>query len=110
MLLKNKSVEGLFVAKHNRYRQLESLMAKVLGGNALLFILYLVFARQGWAVVKYIAGILSLLVSCGSLGWLYLIQELPKRRSLWMVVAAGGLGICVLISMLLHYPCPPVVG
>ena len=98
------------MAKHNRYHQLESMMFKVLGGDAVLFVLFLIFSRQGWSVAKYIVGVLSIALSVLVLGWLYMIQELPKRRSLWMVVAAGGIALLTLLSMLLRYPCPPIVG
>ena len=38
------------MAKRNRYREMESLMTKVIIVDALVFVLYLVCAGMGWAI------------------------------------------------------------
>ena len=38
------------MAKRNRYREMESLMTKVILGDLLVFILYLLCAGKGWMV------------------------------------------------------------
>ena len=46
----------------NRYREMESLMTKIILGDALVFVLYLVCAGMGWAVFKVITGIIAIVV------------------------------------------------
>lgn len=97
--------------KRNPYRAMESVMTKVLIGDALLFCLYMYAANRvgGWEIVKTVAAVVSFLVSGLSLVWLYLKQEVTRRRSLWMVTACVTILACLLVSMCLGYPCPPVV-
>ena len=40
------------MAKRNRYREMESLMTRVIIGDALVFALYLLCAGFGWTVLK----------------------------------------------------------
>ena len=97
------------MAKRNRYREMENLMTKILLGDALIFVLYLVCAGKGWAVLKVITAIISTVGSLLCLGWLYITGEFPRRRSLWMITGFIGIVACVLFSLLLGYPCPPLV-
>ena len=96
----------------NRYREMESIMMKILIGDGLIFFLYMFAASRvgAWSVIKVICAVLAILVSVLCLGWLYLTQELTRRRSLWMVTAAISILACVLVSLCLGYPCPPVVA
>lgn len=98
------------MAKRNRYRELESMMTKVLCGDALVFVLFMIFAGRGWAVLKGITAVITALVSLLALGWLYITKEFFRRRSLWMVTACISILACLLISLILGYPCPAVVG
>jgi len=98
------------MAKRNRYRQMESLMTKIILGDVLIFVGYLVFAHMGLNVLKVITAIVAL---CGSLvcvGWLYLTGEFTRRRSLWMVTIFICIVLCMVISLVLKYPCPPLNG
>ena len=54
--------------------------------------------------LKFITGIITILDGGLILGFLYLTQELKKRRSRW--IAAGGLSlvVCTLVSLLLGFP------
>lgn len=97
------------MARRNRYRELESLMAKVLIADAIVFCLYMIFAGRGMTALKATTAVITILISLGSMGWLFLTREFFHRRSLWMVVASVGILLCVLLSLLLKYPCPPVV-
>ena len=97
------------MGKRNRYRELERLMTRVLLADALVFVLFLVFSSNGWAVVRVIAAVLSALVSLLSLAWLFITGEITRRRSFWMVTGFGCIFLCLLVSLLLKYPCPPVV-
>ena len=94
------------MAKRNRYREMESLMTKIIVADALIFVLYLICAAMAWTVLKVITAIIAIFGSLLCLGWLYLTGEFPRRRSLWMVTAFICIAICVLVSMLLNYPCP----
>ena len=94
------------MAKRNRYREMESLMTKVIVGDALVFVLYLLFAGLGLTVVKVAAAIIAILGSLLGLGWLVITGEFSRRRSLWMVTGFIAIGLCVLVSLLLGYPGP----
>ena len=96
------------MAKRNRYREMESLMTKVILADLLVFVLYLVSAAQGWTVVKVITAIITIFGSLLCLGWLYMTGEFPRRRSLWMITAFACIALCALLSLLLNYPCPPI--
>ena len=94
--------------KRNRYRQMETLMTRVLLGITLVFILFILFSWLGLGALKVITGILTMVVSLLSFGWLYLTGEFKHRRSLWMVTAFAAFFICTLVSLVLGYPCPPI--
>lgn len=97
------------MAKRNRYRELEGLMTKLLAGDALVFVLYLFCAGHGWAVLKVISASIAIVGSLLCLGWLFITGEFPRRRSLWMVTAFAAIVLCMLVSLLLGYPCPVAV-
>ena len=90
----------------NRYREMESLMTKIILGDALVFVLYLICAGLGWSVLKVITAIITIFGSLLCVGWLYLTGEYTRRRSLWMVTAFICIVICVVFSLLLGYPAP----
>ena len=94
------------MAKRNRYREMESLMTKIILADALIFVLYLICAAMAWTVLKVITAIIAIFGSLLCLGWLYLTGEFPRRRSLWMVTAFICIALCVLFSLILNYPCP----
>ena len=94
------------MAKRNRYREMESLMTKVIVGDALVFVLYLLFAGLGLIVVKVATAIIAILGSLLGLGWLVITGEFSRRRSLWMVTGFIAIVLCVLVSLLLGYPGP----
>lgn len=95
------------MAKRNRYREMESLMTKILLGDALVFVLYLLCAGKGWVIFKVISAIIAIFGSVLCVGWLYLTGEFNRRRSLWMVTAFICIVICVVVSVLLGFPAPP---
>lgn len=97
------------MGKKSRYRELERMMSRVLIGDALVFVLFLIFSAQGWNVVRVIAAIVATLASLLSLAWLFITGELVRRRSFWMVTGFGGIFLCLVVSLLLRFPCPPVV-
>ena len=81
-------------------------MTKVIVGDALVFVLYLLFAGLGLTVVKVATAIIAILGSLLGLGWLVITGEFSRRRSLWMVTGFIAIVLCVLGSLLLGYPGP----
>lgn len=92
--------------KMNRYLQMRKTMSYILIGDTAVFILYLVAAGLGVIWLKALTSIIAILTSVLCLGYLYLTQEIFKKRSLWMTVAAGAIVICILYSLALNFPCP----
>ena len=97
------------MAKRNSYREFESLMTKVILVDAAVFIGYLIFARLDIAALKVITAIIAISGSLLSLAWLFLTGELTRRRSLWMVTGFVCIVLCIVVSLLLGYPCPSVI-
>lgn len=92
----------------SRYREMESVMTKIILADALVFVLYLVCAGMGWSVFKVVTAIVAIFGSLLGAFWLYLTGEFPRRRSLWMVTAFICIIICVVVSLLLGFPRPSV--
>lgn len=95
--------------RNNRYKQMELKMSCVLLANLLLFIIFLFAGGFGVIWLKVITAIFAIIVSILCLGFLYLSQELLRRRSLWMTTAAAAILICTLFSLILGYPSPAPV-
>lgn len=98
--------------RRNPYREMERVMTKILIGDGLLFCLYMFAASRvgAWEVIKVIAAVITFLISALVLVWLYLKQEVTRRRSLWMVTVCVSILACLLVSLCLGYPCPPLVA
>ena len=92
--------------RRNRYKEMERYMTYILIGDAALFVIYLLAAGFGVIWLKAITAIFAILVSGLCLGYLYLSQELLRRRSLWMSAGAAAVLLCVLFSLILNFPCP----
>ncbi len=92
--------------RKNRYKMMEWYMTYALIADAGLFLLYLIFAGFGIIWLKAITAILAILISAACLGFLYLTQELARRRSLWMSAAAAAILLCTLMSLILAFPSP----
>ena len=97
------------MAKRNRYREMESLMTKIILADLFVFVLYLIFAAKDLGVLKAITSIIAIAASGLSLGWLYITGEFPRRRSLWLITGFAGIILCILFSLLLGYPGPSIV-
>ena len=94
--------------KTNRYKQMEQIMTYVLIGGAGLFLIYLISCFAGILWLKAITSVFTVLLSMGCLGFLYLTQELTRRRSQWMSISALALLACTLVSLVLRFPHPPL--
>jgi len=97
------------MAKRNRYRELESLMTKVILGNTAVLVLFLLFSWKELVALKVITSIITVIVALLALAWLVLTGELTRRRSLWMVTGFVCILLIVIASLLLGYPCPKPV-
>ncbi len=97
------------MAKRNRYRELESLMTKIILADAFVFVLYLIFAAKDLLALKVTCAIIAIAASLLSTGWLYLTGEFSRRRSLWLITGFIGIALCVIVSLLLGYPGPSIV-
>ena len=92
--------------RNNRYRQFDMLMTKVVLGDVFLFLLYLLSAATGIGFLKVITAIIIILGSGLCMGYLYLTQELLKKRSLWMSVAFASVLLCTIVSLICNFPGP----
>ena len=92
--------------KKSRYKALDELMTKVLIADGGIFLLYLLFAGLGVGFLKVVFAILGLGLSALCLGFLFLTNELLRKRSLWMTAGAAAVIICILVSMIANYPSP----
>ncbi len=94
--------------RNNRYRQFDFLMTRVLIADAAIFVLYLVSAALGLGFLKGLTAIVAIVGSGLCLGYLYLTQELLKKRSLWMTVGFTAVVLCTIVSLLCKVPFGPV--
>lgn len=97
------------MAKRNRYRHMEIIMTRIVLGLTLAFILFMLFSWRGLTVMKYISASIAAIGSALSLAWLYITGEFKHHRSLWMITAFFGIIIVILVSLMVQWPCPPVV-
>lgn len=92
--------------KLNRYKVMERNMLFVLLTDLLLFIFFLISAGNGITWLKVVLSLFVMIISLGSLGFLYLSNELLKRRSLWMGTAAAAMFLCTIFALILNFPSP----
>ena len=94
------------VNKPNRYSEMERYMTYALLADAVLFVLYFIFAGSGIVWLKIVFAVLGLILSGLLLWYLYLTKELLKRRSLWISTGAAAIAVCLLFSLILNFPSP----
>ena len=92
--------------RRNRYHQLQQVISLALLGAFLLFIFYLIAAGNEIVWLKAVLSVLIFLICAGCLGFLFITQELLRPRSIWMTLAAASIALCLLLSLILHFPCP----
>ena len=91
------------------YKQLEFELMIAVGINCAMFVLFLIVSGMGIGWLKVILGLLTILFSAAGDGFLYLINEHTKRRSLWILLAFAAIGLCTLVSLVCGYPAPVLV-
>lgn len=92
--------------RRNRYQQLHQVISLALIGAFALFIFYWIAAANEIVWLKVVLSILIFLDCAFCIGFLYFSQELLRPRSLWMTMAAAAIALCLLLSLILHFPCP----
>lgn len=90
----------------SRYNKMQQTILAVLGGTLLFYIIYLIAAGNAIIWLKVITAIITIVVSILTLVYLYLTQELLRRRSLWISTAFAAILICTLFSLILNFPSP----
>ena len=93
--------------RNNRYRQFDMLMTKVVLGDVFIFLLYLLSAATGIGFLKVLTAIIAIAGSGLCLGYLFLTQELLKRRSLWMTLSFAAIILLTLVSLICKVPYGP---
>lgn len=92
--------------KLSRYQKMDYSMTVAMAAVGVVFLLYLIAAGFGVLWLKVLSALIAILGSALGLGFLYLIGEFKKQRSLWLVVGFGSVIVVTLISILCNYPSP----
>ena len=93
--------------RNNRYRQFDMLMTKVVLGDVFLFLLYMLSAAAGIGFLKVMTALIAIVGSLLCLGYLFLTQELLKKRSLWMTLSFASILLLTLVSLICKVPYGP---
>ena len=100
-------LEGFCMSeRRNRYNQLQQIISLALIGAFLLFIFYLIAAGNEIIWLKVVLSILIFIVCLATIAYLYMTKELLRPRSIWMTLAAAAIVLCLLLSLILHFPSP----
>ena len=91
-------------SKKTRYKKMEAIVTGVLCVDTVIFVAYLLFAGSGMVAMKAVTAIFALLISGAVLYFLYMTRELLRRRSIWMTLAAACIVLCLIASLILHFP------
>ena len=94
------------MARRNRYREMEYQLTRILIADVIVFVLYLITAHFGVNFLKWLTAIVAILASLLCLGFLYLSQELLRKRSLWMSTGFAAILLCTLVSLIVNFPSP----
>lgn len=98
-------------SSRSRYKKMEQIITCALLTALLFFIIFMIAAGTGVIWLKTLSAIIAILIAVLCIAFLYLSQELLRRRSLWMSVCAASIIICIIFSLLLNYPSPnPYIG
>lgn len=93
--------------RKNRYRQFDMLMTKVVLGDVFIFLLYMLSAATGIGFLKVMTAIVAIVGSGLCLGYLFLTQELLKKRSLWMTLSFASILLLTFVSLICKVPYGP---
>lgn len=88
------------------YRAFERFLTIILFIALGMFVLYLLSAAFGWAVLKITCAVMGILLSAYGLWNLVVSKELMKARSLWLSCAFGSVILLTIVSLLCNFPRP----
>jgi hypothetical protein len=108
MMFSRFTFGGFIMAHNNRYRQFDFIATRVVIGDAFIFLLYLLCAAAGIGFLKGLCAFVAIVGSALCIGYLYLTQELLKKRSLWMTLSFGAIALLTIVSLLCKVPFGPV--
>ncbi len=92
--------------RKNRYRELEGILTAAVAADAVLFIAFLFSAGNGITWLKVTTAIIAIAISILAIGFMILIKEVNRPRSLWLTVSFAAIVFCILISLICNYPSP----
>ena len=90
--------------KQNRYKEMEKIMTSARISDGVLFLLYLICAAASVIWLKVLLAIATILIALAGLAFLYLSQELLRKRSLWLTTGFFSVFLCILVSLILAFP------
>lgn len=90
--------------RRNRYKEMEQKVTYVLLVGLALFLLFLLFSYLDVTFLKVTLAVLTIVLSCLTLGFLFITHELMRKRSRWMSVGALSLLLCTVVSLVANYP------
>lgn len=92
--------------ERTRYSQMERRMTCALVTALTLFIVFLFASGFGTLWLQILTGIVATLICILCFVYLFLTREWLRSRSLWMSVASIAIVLCILFSVILHFPAP----
>lgn len=92
--------------ERTRYSQMERRMTYALVTALTLFIVFLFASGFGTLWLQILTGIVATLICILCFVYLFLTKEWLRSRSLWMSVASIAIVLCILFSVILHFPAP----
>ncbi|MDD6201282.1 MAG: hypothetical protein PUB93_08485 [Firmicutes bacterium] len=92
------------MANRSRYREMAQLMTALLIAAAVIFVLYLIAAGAGILWLKILNAVIALAVSALSLGFLCLVKEAFRQRSLWLTAGFFSVLLCTVVSLIVAFP------
>lgn len=92
--------------RSNRYKLMERYMGYALIVAFLAFLTLMMCSGLDIPWLRAVAAIVAILLSLLCLAYLYLTQELFRRRSLWLSACAAAILSCTVISLVLSFPSP----
>lgn len=92
--------------RKNRYRDLARILTVAVGADTILFVTFLVSAGNGITWLKVTSAIIAIALSVLAIGFLILIGEARRPRSLWLSVSFAAIAFCILISLICNFPSP----
>ena len=92
--------------RKNSYRNLERILIAAASVDAILFVVFLISAGNGTVWLKITSAIIAIVLSVLAIGFMILIGEARRPRSLWLSVSFAAIAFCIIISLICNFPSP----